>query len=211
MKYLILLLKIIFPIAILLIVFQYTAYDVRWYKNEFFKQGIYNQLGETRVNDQADNLFKYLRKKKLLEEKYYSQKEILHLKDVKSILYITRHTTWILVILYLVIFLVIAIKKGITECLKIVYKCFIINIITYSIFIIIALVLFTQIFYIFHRLLFVNNYWLLDPQIEYLVVIFPQDLFLDLFVKIIIYSFAVSFVGAITLKIFALKKSQTYI
>ena len=56
MKYFLLLLKIIFPLSIVLIIFQFVAFDIGWYKKEFVKYGVFEQLGEERVINQTDNL-----------------------------------------------------------------------------------------------------------------------------------------------------------
>jgi len=208
MKYFLLLLKIIFPLSIVLIIFQFVAFDIGWYKKEFVKYGVFEQLGEERVINQTDNLFQYLKGTSSLEGKYYSQKEVLHLQDVKKILFLTHLTTWVFFIFYLFFSGVIATKEGMKKYLHYSYRCFIINAFAYVILVIISLAFFNRIFYIFHTLIFSNDYWLLDPQKELLVIIFPQDIFLDLFIKIIFYSFVISIAGAVAIKIFVLKKSQ---
>jgi len=138
--------------------------------------------------NETKNLLQYFLGAELSTEKY-SEREVLHMKDVRNLVWISLSITSILSIL-----LLIGVKK--TKQRK---KEFILGGILTTILVlalIVALFTFSISFPAFHKILFTNNYWLL-PADSLLIQMFPERFFIESIKQIILYSFTLSLLSII--------------
>lgn len=112
----------------------------------------------------------------------YSEKEISHMRDVKTLikgLYVL--STISLTLILTTIIWGIAIKKSrfIAVLLKLLSSSAKYILITAIILGIVSILAFEQVFLIFHEISFANDLWMLDPSKDYLIMMFPQTFFLE--------------------------------
>ena len=167
----------------------YFAFDYPWYQKEFSRLNVYQKIEPGQVASQTFNIFSYLQDKERLTENHYTDREKIHLTDVKNLI------NWAKVIDLLLIFCLIAQfwwlvkKKWKKYCLiENLFFASLISLVIYLLLIALLYLAFSQIFLGFHQLFFNNNYWQLDPNIESLIVIFPPELFFALVNRITVFS-----------------------
>ena len=124
----------------------------------------------------------------LLDVDIYSQKEILHMKDVKFVIISIINIAQILIIIFCA-----------TSLYLVVYhKTHLDKIVLHSLFWFISLLIilgasfilfFEQVFLIFHKIVFRNDLWMLNPNQDYLLMMYPEDFFRDVAILILASSF----------------------
>lgn len=151
-----------------------------------FNQGIYNEENPN-VNE---NLLNYLDSKEELKFNY-TEKEIMHMEDVKSL---TNALRIIVYLLGFIIFLILITTKDTSKILIIS------GLVTIGIIIVLSLIDFSSLFTKFHEIFFMNDYWLLDEN-SLLIKTYPLEFFTDFFkrltLNIIMTSIAVTGIGII--------------
>lgn len=132
------------------------------------------------------NLFDYLRTKDTLKSQYYSQREILHLSDVRDLL-MWGVRVWVVLSVLTSIALVKYKKVGLDS----LRMGSLITLILTILICVCALLNFDIVFILLHKIFFRNDYWLL-PQNSVLINIFPQTYFVVLFRNLMLYYFVIS-------------------
>lgn len=120
---------------------------------------------------QFGELFKYITFRKAeLSTDYYSQEDILHMKDVKSL--------FVFIYLLLALSLVgsILIRPIIREKLKArIIGSIASTVLAFLVGLSALLFSFDSFSTVFHKIFFRNDYWLLDPRTSNLIKFFPQE------------------------------------
>jgi len=160
-------------------IFAYNITDLKWYEKEFDKVGVYNNLDKDYVSEQVNNLFSYLNGKERLDQKYYTETEMLHLKDIKMLLLRFNIFRGIIFLMLLVFLLFIYIKNDAVRFLKIIFYSSLLSLLILAAISSVFIFVFDNLFLIFHQILFANDFWQLDPDTENLINIFPPELFYD--------------------------------
>ena len=82
--------KILFIITIILLItllsFSLIVFNLNFYEKKFEKYKVYNNLGKEKVDSLTIELIDYLKGKSELKSKIFSEKEKLHLLDVKNLI-----------------------------------------------------------------------------------------------------------------------------
>ena len=116
----------------------------------------------------------------------FSQKELLHLKDIKDLVglaNILRYTALSLILLSITLFFWLRKRKP--EFLHLIKPQKVFSTALWTLFtaagsvIIWGLIDFKSLFYAFHRLLFRNDLWLLDPGQDLLLQLMPSSFFIS--------------------------------
>jgi integral membrane protein (TIGR01906 family) len=182
----------IIPLLIFLIGFRLVVFDLDFYEKEFEKNEIYNHFSKDIVKLEVNNLFNYFINDKELTTNFFDQKEKTHLKDVKNLINSSIKLLFILIILFFLILIYYYKTKKINIFLNSLMLGSIL-----TIFFIITLFLivssnFDSLFVNFHLILFDNNLWQLNPEIDNLIVLFPTQFFYDIVIRMIIISILIS-------------------
>jgi len=184
------------PIMFLLTDIQLVAYNREYYRTEYIKYGIPEQIGMSMDNlmDSTEKLLLYLENKRLDlnfkasfykgEEEFFSQRDKQHMIDVKGLftkgLFI-RNFSLAYILMFILIFFR---RKPFKERIRTfsVYGAAIAaaGIIPVIILVILMEIDFYKYFTVFHEIFFNNDLWLLDPATDRLINIFPQDFFTDM-------------------------------
>ncbi|MEK6834739.1 MAG: TIGR01906 family membrane protein [Nanoarchaeota archaeon] len=175
------LLKILFVISLVLLIvtlnFKLLALNFNYYQKEFSKLNVYDKIPE--ADKFSLNLINYYKDKEELSN-FFNEKEKLHLNDIKELIRkgnLLFYLSLILVILFLIYFIY-------TKNYKAIYSSFLISSLILIIFIlVIFLTNFQDLFTKFHLLIFNNDLWLLNPETDNLINLFPLQFFYDIYIK----------------------------
>jgi len=153
---------------------RFVAFDKELYKREFKKNYVYDKVKD--VDERASNLFGYLSGKEQLDKRFFNSKEIRHMEDVKKLLSVAFLLFCVSSSLFVALLCVSIATKD--------FKVFSDGLVYGSIASFVLLVLlfllslnFDTFFVYFHKLFFRNNLWLMDPQKDTLVLMFPEAFF----------------------------------
>lgn len=133
----------------------------------------------------------FFNEKELLDIDIYSDKEILHMKDVKSVMNFIFDISKILSIVFCIF----------TFVLYSYFRVYIYKLIFYSLSLFLSILIFLgtsfllffqELFIIFHEIAFNNDLWILNPNEDYLLMMYPEDFFRDVAILILITSFTVN-------------------
>lgn len=207
----IILLIILMPILITLINFKILAFNENYYKEQFEKNKVYEELTKEETDEAAGELISYLNEGGELKTNYFNEKEKQHLKDVRDIIRRLNILLWSGLAIAAFITTVLLKKRNIkTLGLGLALG----GLITIALITILGIMLinFQETFIKFHVLFFDNNLWLLDPATDKLIVMFPENFFYEITEKIAIRS-AYSSLGLIAIGIITYtygKKSEKH-
>ena len=181
----------LFISAILGIIF-YNCFNLNFYKNFYLRENLAPSINTTddELINNTINLLEYLTNKAELNTTWFSEKDILHMKDVR-VLY---NVSFNLMIFFIIIFILS------TILIALVYKNYAMFYITKTFnktllaFILLVIILasiisynFTSFWIKFHQLLFTNDLWLLSPEESNLIKMVPEQFFISLITTIILH------------------------
>ena len=121
----------------------------------------------------------------------FNTRELIHMKDVHTIVAGVKNTSIISFFILFSIFLYFIIKKrlkGFLYIVKILEKSSLFGIIFIIIAGIIILLFFEKLFLLFHKISFANDYWQLNPEKDFLIVLFPFEFWVNAVIFIVIAS-----------------------
>ncbi|MBI2671432.1 TIGR01906 family membrane protein [Candidatus Woesearchaeota archaeon] len=171
-------LGILFGIILILLSFRIVVYNFDMYKIEILKDN-----SENFKEDEVKNLINYFNGKEDL--KFFNEKERMHLIDVKNLINKT-----VLVFYFLLIAFLITLYFSYKDFFKISAVSFLFILLLFGI---LYLFSFSNIFYKFHLIFFDNNLWLLNPETDKLIVLFPESFFFNMLKRIFYYSLGINF------------------
>lgn len=181
----------LFISSILAVIF-YVCFDINFYKEFYQKENIANYIDTSSDNliNNTQNLLNYLNKKEQLNTDWFSEKDILHMVDVQN-LYTFSHSImiycFITFILSTIIIILILRGKSLLYITKIFNKVLLLFIVLVGGLSAVIAYNFNSFWIKFHTTLFSNDLWLLSPNESNLIKMVPEDFFVNLIVKIIIY------------------------
>lgn len=181
----------LFISSILAVIF-YVCFDLNFYKDFYQKENLSSSIGTSSDNliNNTQNLLNYLNKKEQLNTDWFSEKDILHMVDVQN-LYTFSHNImiycFITFILSTIIIILILRGKSLLYITKIFNKVLLLFIVLIGGLSTIIAYNFNSFWIKFHTTLFSNDLWLLSPSESNLIKMVPEDFFVNLIVKIIIY------------------------
>jgi integral membrane protein (TIGR01906 family) len=181
---------IIIILFILLANYKNTIYNLTFYKYEYEKNGVYNKFSKAIVDNATIDLFLYLNNnQKNITSQFFSERDKLHLIDVKHLIKISKVVyTAVLISLIVLIFVLFYYWKNVFK--KSLAKIFIISSLLYIILFAVTALnqtneSFQKKFTDLHYVLFDNDYWILNPEKDNLINMFPQQFWYDIAQKII--------------------------
>ena len=181
----------LFISSILAVIF-YVCFDINFYKEFYQKENIANYIDTSSDNliNNTQNLLNYLNKKEQLNTDWFSEKDILHMVDVQN-LYTFSHSImiycFITFILSTIIIILILRGKSLLYINKIFNKVLLLFIVLVGGFFAVIAYNFNSFWIKFHTTLFSNDLWLLSPNESNLIKMVPEEFFISLITKIIIY------------------------
>ena len=148
-------------------------------------------LSISELTDINNNIRDYFfNEDELLNVDIYSDKEIAHMKDVKNLIRLVLTLGKYSAVIFLIFSFLLNnyFAVSITSLLKNSLFIFI----SFSVILALAFGLFfNQVFLLFHELSFSNDLWILNPNSDYLLMMFPEVFFRDVAIMIILLSFII--------------------
>ena len=181
----------LFISSILAVIF-YVCFDLNFYKDFYQKENIADYIDTSSDNliNNTQNLLNYLNKKEQLNTDWFSEKDILHMVDVQN-LYTFSHNImiycFITFILSTIIIILILRGKSLLYITKIFNKVLLLFIVLVGGLSAVIAYNFNSFWIKFHTTLFSNDLWLLSPNESNLIKMVPEEFFISLITKIIIY------------------------
>ena len=185
----------LFIFSILAIIF-YNCFNLDFYKNFYEKENLAPSINTTssELINNTENLLAYLKDNTSLNKNWFSDKDILHMIDVKNLYNVSFKVMTFCLIIFVITTIIIIITKK-TKTLLYITKTF--NK-TLVIFILLIAILagiiaynFNSFWIRFHTILFSNDLWLLSPDESNLIRMVPEEFFISLITRIIIHIFIV--------------------
>ena len=189
------LLGVALPIFLLAGTTRIVAMSSQIYSYGFWRYGVDHRTGITdselqsaakQIRDYFNNNSEWLDVRIMgrggEEYSLYGAREILHMKDVKGLMKLVFHVELYASIIILAIAAGLLILLGnqawaiLGSTVRWSAAC---SLIVIAIVSLLATVAFDQMFRTFHVISFANDLWLLDPQRDFLLMMFPQGFFFD--------------------------------
>ncbi len=186
--------------------FFHLLYNQDFYYSEYQKNNVslperFNMTGE---------LFAYFRGSGNLSPDYFNQKEMLHLADVKGLI---RSATEIYYFFIILFFILLYFQLGMTgDRIETLRRVFTYTGIAVLVFCALSFAVgshFEFFFIKFHQLLFTNNLWLLNPATDKLIVLVPEQFFIDYVTSMYVQALVMALV--LLVFSFALGKAKRYL
>lgn len=179
----------LFIASIIFITFK-ISFHLPIYEN-FYKNNpsLIKNVSTEQLTVYTQNLFAYLENKTSLDATWYSEKDILHMVDVKNLLITFTNIMYLCFIIFLIsYFLIVLIHrknslKLITNNFNTILLIFFLSILSLGMYIAIN---FNSFWIKFHKILFTNDLWLLSEDESNLIKMFPEAFFFELVSKITI-------------------------
>lgn len=183
----------LFISGILAIIF-YNCFNLNFYKSFYQKENLAPKIGTTyeELIKNTTNLLDYLNHKTILNLDWYTDKDILHMQDVRTLYSLSYKTMIFFIVVFTIstILLIILCKKRTIFYIKNTFnKVLLAFIIVIGILSCIISYNFTSFWIKFHQLLFSNDLWLLSPDESNLIQMVPEEFFISLITTIILHIF----------------------
>ena len=181
----------LFISAILGIIF-YNCFNLDFYKNFYLRENLAPSINTTddELINNTTNLLEYLTNKAELNTTWFSEKDILHMKDVR-VLYNVGFYTMIFFIALFIITTILIIMLSKHKTIFYITRTFNKTLLAFIILIIVLAGIisynFNSFWIKFHQLLFSNDLWLLSPDESNLIKMVPEEFFISLITTIILH------------------------
>lgn len=186
------------PLAILLSCINIVTFDLNHYIKQYEKYDVPDKTGisKSELLIATENLLDYMRDKRNdldfksiinnKEEEFFSERDKLHMIDVKNIFKFIKLIRNITVLILVALGIFYRLNKNIkinkSKCLML--SSFF-GALPFIILIFLINLNFSKYFMAFHEIFFNNDLWLLDPEVDRLVNIFPEEFFAYTAIKIL--------------------------
>ncbi len=194
------------PILMFVLLFsaiQYAAFDLKFYEHEYQKLNVAAEIGiaQAELIDVTRELLAYIKAERGdlnmtagIEgetRQVFNAREIEHMVDVQR-LYLTalsaRNTALVLLAALIVL---VRILSG-RQFVRSLAKGYLIG--SGAVMVALAIIFylvardFLWFWTIFHEIIFTNDLWILDPETDILIQMVPEQFFLDLVVKVLVWT-----------------------
>jgi len=186
---------VILAVAILVLIISGTvniyAHSADLYKYGFAKYGVSAATGisNEQLNGVAQRMVDFFNGKLPspqmmvqvdgLDRLLYSQKELVHMDDVRGIISIFKVLQTVAILAFLAASAAVFTTLGMRRLLRGIQAGTIATISLMALLAAWALIDFNSLFYLFHIVSFSNDLWLLDPSRDYLIMMFTGSFFYD--------------------------------
>ena len=173
--------------------FNSIAFDKDFYKKEFLKYNVHNNLRNydiESINNDVLNYLQFGKNNELIKNDFFNEREKTHLLDVKILISKVLSIYCSSAILFLLLFILLILLSNF-NFLKIAKRFFIIllagsflTLLDAVLFFILSNFNFNFVFDLFHKSFFDFGSYTFNPEFENIVVLYPKNLFFDALIKI---------------------------
>ncbi|MFA6889224.1 MAG: TIGR01906 family membrane protein [Candidatus Woesearchaeota archaeon] len=181
---------------VLLFSFYLFVYNPRFYDHQYSKNGVYAEFGYDETWNATKELWDYMHFRTDELSDFYSTQDKYHMIDVRNIIHSLETILYIVSVVF-IISLIYFYSFNRKEFPFWMYALFLSAgslLFLLLVFFAILSLWFTQSFTIFHKFLFTNNYWLMDPAVDSLIRLYPEQFFSSIFLSILGVSLLFAFI-----------------
>ena len=120
-----------------------------------------------------------------LDRLLYSQKELVHMDDVRNIISVFKTLQTAAILAFLATGASVFAALGMRKLLRGIQAGAVVTVFVMGLLVVWALIDFNSLFYLFHIVSFSNDLWLLDPSKDYLIMMFTESFFYDAAIMVI--------------------------
>ncbi|MDO5714865.1 MAG: TIGR01906 family membrane protein [Tissierellia bacterium] len=156
---------------------QKTSSNQEYYFEKFEENNISQVTGKTKaeLNHIGKDLIKYLKTgENNLLEKYFNQREILHMEDVYQLMVLNK-MIWYIFLIFIIPGFYVFYRLGGTWKELFVSNLFLLFLLL--LFFGIISLNFSKAFIIFHKIFFQNDLWILNPETDLMIQMLPENFF----------------------------------
>lgn len=174
-------------VLVFLLSFFLFLYNPRFYDWEYHKNVVYDEFGYNETWNATHELWGYMQFNGEFTSDFFSSRDQRHMIDVRNIIAGTEYVFFFACVVFLLVSLYFFSfhRKEFPLFLQQLFfysgfLCFLVL----GIFGVLAL-FFERSFVLFHELFFTNDFWMLNPAVDKLVVLYPENFFLMIFAFIL--------------------------
>ncbi len=165
---------LVLPYLVFFFSLHSVMYNERFYDQQFAENGAYSIFEKETVMQETRHLLNVYRSGKPLTTKFFNEKEKMHISEVNNIYQQAKKIVYKSVAVLLLIISLLHKKERAAVMLMRG------SLVTLGLILIITLAIttdFTASFTAFHKLLFINENWMLNPATDNLIILFPESFF----------------------------------
>lgn len=183
------------PIILYAYHFKSVAFDEDFYKEKFTIYNVYSDLIEydiEKINRDVLNYIKYEKNNELIGNNFFNQREKEHFLDVKNLIqkifsiYYFSIVSFFLLLIILFILLNFNFKIVVNKLLLVLFLGSLLTFFDAFIGFILSSINFDFVFDLMHKTFFPVGTFSFNPELEKIVVLYPESLFFDALIKIFI-------------------------
>lgn len=182
------------PLIIILGSFSLTVFNKDFYHKEADKNKVHENIENSK--ELTTNVIEYLKEGKALDAEAFTEDEMKHLEEVRTLARTTLYTLYALIALTISLAAYLLIKNK-AIAFSTLYHAGIATAAASITLILLLSFAFDQTFTAFHNLLFRNELWIL-PAESTLIRLFPKEFFTDFAIKIALNSIIISILLILT-------------
>jgi integral membrane protein (TIGR01906 family) len=176
----------------------FMFYNTGFYYSEYQKLSVYNEIPKEKAAGATVSMLDYLTGKNPELSSFFNEREKLHLKDVRTLVIYSKII--VLIIILIIAFLSYLLYKKLKTAkttnfrkylIRKIADIFVLQSILMAAFLVLSFLLrkaFGFFFVLFHKIMFNNDFWLLDPNTDKLIVLLPEQFFIHATAAILIRS-----------------------
>lgn len=186
---LIFLLIITMPFILYLLNFKILLFNENYYKKEFQKHNVYENLKEHDIESINKDVLDYFNNKdETIKNDFFNEKEKSHLSDVKKLINDIFYLFKLLILNFVVLLIILYFlnKNRFIKHIGFGFAGGGILTLLYTFFLWFAVKLsFDKTFTIFHQIFFKSN-WMFSPLTNKIIILYPQNFFFDFAYDVVI-------------------------
>ncbi|WP_035143135.1 TIGR01906 family membrane protein [Schnuerera ultunensis] len=182
---------IVLPFYLLLLSIEINTFNKNIYIDSYEKYNVTDTTGRSieELEEITIVIFKYLREglDGQVLKPYFNDKEIEHMEDVQLLFkggFLLKNISLFLSLLAMILFIIY--RKGKSLGNALFYGTFV----WWGVFLLLfiaSLIDFNRYFTYFHLIFFDNELWLLNPSTDLLIQMLPEEFFISIFIRIILF------------------------
>lgn len=180
-------LVLILPFLIFLLVFNFTVFSNSFFKNAFSKYGVYDKFSNAEAMHQK--VIDFIEGKSGELPANFNDRERQHLDDVKNVISALTITLYIIIALFVILLFISSFMLKINSSIinfvgKVLMWGGILTVAAALLLFIAVKIDFGPTFESMHQMFFQKGTYLFDPAKESIVNLYPEQLFMDLGIRI---------------------------
>lgn len=190
-----------FALFLVLLSFQLYLYNNLFYDWQYEKNNIYTHFGYNETWAATHELWDYMHFQGGFYSGFFSERDQQHMIDVRNI--ISFFTRLFFLSGFLTLFFLLFIPFFTQQSFRSFFSSLFFRtsrfLLLFLVFFISAALFFDTVFLWFHYLFFPNDFWLLNPATDRLIVLYPESffftIFLFIFLTVLLFALALFFLG----------------